>query len=175
MNKFYALPLGSVVIIITFSILIWAGIEQLGKENKRFGKWWRYVVNIILCIVSIFLIIRMTLLGRTVGQQEIELMPFHTFTTMAYNNEAARMLLMNVVLFLPFGLTIPYVLEGVKENRRRWIYCILIGCGISVGIEALQYCLGMGLAETDDVICNTVGCGLVILADVIGRRKLKEI
>ena len=37
MNKFYALPLGSVVIIITFSILIWAGIEQLGKENKRFG------------------------------------------------------------------------------------------------------------------------------------------
>lgn len=169
MNKFYALPLGSVFIIIVFSILIWVGIEQLGKENKRFGKWWKYI-NIILCIVSIFFIIRMTLVGRTVGRQKMELMPFHTFTTMAYNNEAVRTLLTNMVLFLPFGLTIPYVLEGIKENRRRWLYCLLLGCGISVGIEVLQYCLAIGLTETDDVICNTLGCGLGILADVIGRK-----
>lgn len=36
-------------------------------------------------------------------------------------------------------------------------------------METLQYVFALGQAETDDVICNTLGCGLGVLADWIGR------
>lgn len=34
----------------------------------------------------------------------------------------------------------------------------LIGCGISVTIEALQFFFMRGFSELDDVMHNTVGC-----------------
>ena len=59
----------------------------------------------------------MTLWDRSVGFREVELRPFYTLTTISYNNEALRTLLMNVILFLPFGLTIPYVAEVIKIRK----------------------------------------------------------
>ena len=35
---------------------------------------------------------------------------------------------------------------------------LLIGCSISVTIEALQFCFMKGFSEVDDVMHNTVGC-----------------
>ena len=58
----------------------------------------------------------MTLWDRSVGFREVELRLFYTLTTISYNNEALRTLLMNVILFLPFGLTMPYVTEVVTIN-----------------------------------------------------------
>ena len=168
MNKFYALPLNSVIIMMVFAILVWAKLEQVANKNKKFEKWWR-CVNIILCICSVFLIIRMTLLGRVSEQRVVELMPFHTFTTMSYNKEASRTLLMNLVLFLPLGLALPYIFKCAKNDRQRWMYCFVTGCCISISVEVLQYCWALGLAETDDVICNSLGCALGIMANVLGR------
>lgn len=37
---------------------------------------------------------------------------------------------------------------------------VLIGCLTSVIIELLQFITRTGTCETDDVICNTVGCGI---------------
>ena len=122
-----------------------------------------------LCISSCFLIIKMTLLGRTVGERALILMPFYTFTTMSYNNEALRTLLMNVILFLPLGLTLPYVKKEKKSHK--WIYCILAGCVLSIGVELLQYCFALGQAEMDDVICNTLGCALGVTADMMAGGK----
>jgi glycopeptide antibiotics resistance protein len=39
-----------------------------------------------------------------------------------------------------------------------WWKALLIGCGISVTIEALQFFLMRGFSELDDVMHNTVGC-----------------
>ena len=35
---------------------------------------------------------------------------------------------------------------------------LLIGCSISITIEALQFCFMKGFSELDDVMHNTVGC-----------------
>ena len=35
---------------------------------------------------------------------------------------------------------------------------LMIGMGISVSIEAMQYFFHRGFAETDDVMHNTLGC-----------------
>ncbi len=120
----------------------------------------------------------MTILGRMPGTRQVELIPFYTVFTISDNDEAIRTMVMNVILFLPFGLTLPCVLGKIKNNRRRWLISILIGFLISIGVESLQYLFAIGRAETDDVICNTCGCALGVLADVIAdlvkRRKNRK-
>ena len=84
---------------------------------------------------------------------------------------------MNVVLFFPFGLTIPHVLRKTGINQRRWGYSILFGAVLSIFIESMQYCFALGYAEMDDVICNTLGCMFGVTADIIStmwHRKSKE-
>ena len=167
MINFYALPLKSVVIIIAVLMLYWiCGGIVFGSDKSRYRQVW-INGNRILCIFAVMLIIKMTLFGRTAGSRELELRPFYTLTTISYNNEAVRTMLMNVILFLPFGLTLPYVFAKMKNNYSRWMICILIGFLMSVAIETIQYYFGLGRAETDDVICNTFGCILGVIANMV--------
>lgn len=41
---------------------------------------------------------------------------------------------------------------------------------VSIMVKIVKYVLALGLAETDDVICNTIGCGLEILANIFRRK-----
>lgn len=167
LNRFYCLPLSQVLCIMVCLLIIWTTLTHFLKR-KMYSGW--NIFNIILCAFSFLLIIKMTLWGRSVGTRELELRPFYTLTTISYNDEAIRTLLMNVILFVPYGLTIPYVAETIiKGKGYRWSPCVASGFLISVAIELLQYCFCLGRAETDDVICNTMGCALGVMANVIGN------
>lgn len=61
--------------------------------------------------------------------------------------------IMNVVVFIPVGL-----LLGIAFKQMTWWKAILIGCSISVSIEALQFFFMRGFSEVDDVIHNSMGC-----------------
>lgn len=164
-RRFYILPISKVLGIIAILIMIWIILRMLRKSKCSI---WKYF-NILLHVLSVLFIIRMTLLGRKVGIRELEFIPFYTLTTISYNNEAIRTLLMNIILFVPFGLTAPYMIgEKIKNEYLKWGICILSAGVLSILIESLQYCLGVGRAEIDDVICNTLGGGLGVLADVVG-------
>ena len=39
-----------------------------------------------------------------------------------------------------------------------WLMVVIIGCGISVTIESLQFLFMRGFSELDDVMHNTLGC-----------------
>ena len=115
MINFYAFSLKRVLCIIILLIFIWVCIGLWSSDkNRRLGVAWRYTNN-ILCIVSFFLILKMTILGRKVGERELELLPFYTIHTIPYNNEAIRTMLMNIILFLPLGLSLPYVFSKIKR------------------------------------------------------------
>ena len=60
---------------------------------------------------------------------------------------------MNVVVFVPVGL-----LLGIAFKQMTWWKALLIGCSISITIEALQFWFMKGFSEEDDVMHNTVGC-----------------
>lgn len=60
---------------------------------------------------------------------------------------------MNVVVFIPVGL-----LLGSAFKQMTWWKALLIGCSISITIEALQFWFMRGFSEVDDVMHNTVGC-----------------
>lgn len=73
--------------------------------------------------------------------------------------------IMNVVVFVPVGFLLSCV-----SRRLKWWMVLLIGFGISVSVEALQYFFHKGFSEVDDVIHNTLGCaiGILIVAIIKG-------
>jgi len=63
---------------------------------------------------------------------------------------AARLFFGNVLWFMPLGMHL---------SRRGWDFyaCLLAGLLLSLAIEGGQFILGSGLAETDDLLLNTLG------------------
>ena len=64
---------------------------------------------------------------------------------------------MNVFLFFPLGLTLS---NALTQKWHRWVriaLTTLVGYIFSAGIEYVQYRYALGMAEVDDVICNTLG------------------
>lgn len=57
------------------------------------------------------------------------------------------------VVIIPVGL-----LLGSAFKQMTWWKALLIGCSISITIEALQFWFLRGFSEVDDVMHNTVGC-----------------
>lgn len=67
---------------------------------------------------------------------------------------------MNVIVFIPIGMILGSLLrvKGSWLPKGSWLMVAIIGCGISVTIEAIQFFLMRGFSEVDDVMHNTVGC-----------------
>lgn len=65
----------------------------------------------------------------------------------------------NILLFVPFGvyLQIFFVKQKIWKG-------ILTGAGVSVALEIIQLIFGLGATDIDDVILNTVGAIVGILA-----------
>lgn len=110
---------------------------------------------VLLLIEYTFLLFYTTVIYRTVS--ETRRYDFHPFWSYRAVQEGRAELLaeniMNVVVFIPVGL-----LLGIAFKQMTWCKALLMGCGISVTIEALQLFLHRGFTETDDVMHNTFGC-----------------
>lgn len=72
----------------------------------------------------------------------------------------------NIIGFMPVGL----YFRGVCKCK--WITTILIGILFSAFIELLQYVLGTGVTELDDLCLNTLGVFLgAIVASIYNYKK----
>lgn len=153
---FYCLPILDAVLLIVLATVVFLFLR------KRFGNtlYWKVGIPFLFfCWVAV--IFFGTLGQRTEGGNLSEpiLMPFASYYT-ALNGgskELYRTNFMNAVLFYPAGLL------GCEALPKRWrkiwkvmlVTCVL--ALVSVGIEYTQYRFGLGLAEVDDVIHNTLG------------------
>ena len=132
-------------------LLLWPMLCQRVGERRR------VLFNTALACAAAFIILYATILTRTPGDYKSILMPFATFTAALQQPELYREMLMNVFLFFPLGLTLSNALPRKWHRWLRIILTTLVGCALSAGIEYAQYRCALGLAETDDVICNTLG------------------
>ena len=109
----------------------------------------------LLLIEYAFLLFCSTVIFRMTG--EVRRYDFHPFWSYeAIKNGREDLIaenIMNVVVFVPVGL-----LLGCVSRSMNWWKALLIGCGVSMSIEALQFYLMRGFAEFDDVFHNTLGC-----------------
>lgn len=118
------------------------------------------MANFVLFCAAVIAILCATILNRTPGNYELILTPFATFAAAQQQPELYREMLMNIFLFFPLGLTLSNALPRKWHRWGRIILTTFIGCALSAGIEYAQYRYALGLAETDDVICNTLGAFL---------------
>ena len=144
----------TVCILLLSLLLLWPMLCQ------RIGERRRMLLNIALACVAAFIILYATILTRTPGVSEAILTPFASLTAARVQPESYREMLMNVFLFFPLGLTLSNALPRKWHRWGRIALTTLVGCALSAGIEYAQYRYALGLAETDDVICNTLGAFL---------------
>ena len=141
----------TVCILLLSLLLLWPMLCQ------RVGGRRRVLFNTVLACAAAFIILYATILTRSVGVPVAILAPFASLTAARQQPELYREMLMNVFLFFPLGLTLSNALPRKWHRWLRIILTTLIGCALSAGIEYVQYRYALGLAETDDVICNTLG------------------
>lgn len=141
----------TVCILLLSLLLLWPVLCQRVGERRR------VLLNTALACVAAFIILYATILTRSAGLPEAILTPFASLTAARVQPEIYREMLMNVFLFFPLGLTLSNALPRKWHRWGKIALTTLIGCILSAGIEYAQYRYALGLAETDDVICNTLG------------------
>lgn len=138
------------VVIIAMIILfaVWLVLGAIFSKKMR-------IIGIVVSGLSLVAILYITVLSRDEREYGLHLIPFISLVIAATQPETYRSMLMNVFLFLPLGLALPYVFKG--GISKRILKTIFVGLVLSASIELVQYIFSLGLAETDDVICNILG------------------
>lgn len=116
---------------------------------KGFKTGLRYFVVLLLIEYTILMFCSTILFRTSCETRQYDFHPFWSYSRPDLFVEN----IMNVVVFIPVGL-----LLGIAFKQMTWWKALLIGCGISVTIEALQFFFMRGFSEVDDVMHNTLGC-----------------
>ncbi len=101
---------------------------------------------------------------------EVSLIPFHTiihyFTKVIQTKRLPVVYDMlfnvagNILLFIPLGL----IIHQLKPCENRWYIPLLYSAVISLCVETTQLLTHIGEFDVDDIILNTLGCGLGFMA-----------
>lgn len=154
----YVLPLVPLVLSVIAALALWTWLRRpLRRRMDREGLWQGAALALFLLWAAS--VIYITLLRRGEGNGEIILTPFWSYREVlsGRNRELLRADLMNVLLFLPGGLALGE-LAPAHWRRKKLALALVLGMVLSVFVEAMQALFQLGLAETDDVIHNTLGC-----------------
>ena len=104
----------------------------------------------IITVLYIFVILWLTLFSRETGTVRIVKGLFWEVQNHLWN-----FIVLNILMFVPLG----FLLRSVTDTWKSITYGFLL----SILIELTQYWLCLGSCELDDVLNNTLGCGLGIL------------
>lgn len=149
--RIYVLDISTILIAIPILILVWSIIGAAFYKCMR-------IIGAVLAVIALGAILYATVLSRSESGTEADFIPFSSFQRAKIQPEFYRSMLMNVFLFVPLGLSLPFALNG--STGKRILFSILTGLLLSVAVEAIQYFCNLGMTETDDVICNTLGTAI---------------
>ena len=150
-QSIYSKPLSNIILAIVIAIVAWGYL----RTKVQLRRW--TMANFVLFCAAVIAILCATILNRTPGNYELILTPFAALSAARQQPELYREMLMNVFLFFPLGLTLSNALSRKWHRWGRIALTTFVGCILSVGIEYTQYRYALGMAEVDDVICNTLG------------------
>lgn len=134
---------------------------------KGFKTGLRYFVVLLLIEYTILMFCSTILFRTSCETRQYDFHPFWSYSRPDLFVEN----IMNVVVFVPVGLMLGSLLRvkgsstSEATKSMTWLMVAIIGCGISVTIESLQFFFLRGFSEVDDVMHNTLGCilGYLIL------------
>lgn len=171
---FYAAPIPFAVFFSLGCLAVWALVSVL---FLKFGKERYFRIFCIICVAaSLILIFVLGIYGRDAGEEyrPFYFDPFRLFYEARIQKESYRSMLMNLLMFLPLGVSLPFALS-LKKPLGTVLLSVAIGFLLSTLIEALQFIFQIGQGESADILCNTVGMiiGTVpyIIHSVYAKRK----
>jgi len=152
MNPFYMtgismqLLLGSLLIVAMFIIYVF----NSKIDNKR-----NYIYALLLLGYVLIVFGATVFCRKTLGYQQIELMPFWIYMEVLEGNPGVTPMdiINNIILLLPIGVLLTCIFPNIRVGN-----VFVIGFLLSLGIELLQYFLWKGVAQLDDLMHNTLGC-----------------
>lgn len=137
-------------------------------EKQRISKK-IYILFAIYCILLIWMILfkfsfSIGQIKMMLGTRSINLIPFY------YGNETAfhrKEVLMNVVIFIPFGLYLKMINIDTKK-------AIISGLLFSLVMEVCQFVFKIGASDITDILTNTFGTAIgavlyLLLTKVFGN------
>ncbi len=151
-----------VVPVVVVSIVAVIYVERRTWRKKAL---WTILVIWFAALIYLMFIYRLPS-----GQRKITMDLFHMYReAVRYSgpiatNQVLRQIFFNILLYVPFGMIVGSL------TRKVWL-SVILGIGLSVLTEALQYWTSFGWADVDDVISNVIGVVLGIIVCVITKRK----
>jgi len=138
-----------IINIIRSLYLIFIKREKFQLRRSFFHLIWFSVFSFYFSYV-----IYITLSGREAGSRDgINL---RLFSTLIKDGELNVFGVENILLFIPFGILVPYLWKFF----RKWYRTLLMGFICSGTIEIIQLFSERGYFELDDMMLNTVGAGI---------------
>lgn len=119
-------------------------------------------ISAVFFIVYLLFLIYLTFFAQRYGRgfihRSINLTPFKTvmlYLNSPYNsrNNTIMNIAGNIVAFMPMGFLLPLAAEKLKNFMKVLLFVLLA----TIAIETLQYVIGVGVSDIDDVILNTLG------------------
>ena len=136
---------------VLLSVMCIGIVLLLAWKERRAG---RYIAGLLLVEYSFLLYCSTVIYRKVLPEKQFDLMPFWSYRAIMDGKEQyLAENIMNVAVFVPVGL-----LLGIALRERSLWSALLVGAGLSVGIEALQFVFKKGFTEFDDVMHNTLGC-----------------
>ena len=166
----YGIPLRKIMGYMIILLIIWKTVGKHIRANSDKQKIWK-LSNSLLVIGTVGIILIATLSSRSGSGTEVILIPFYSFVEAKIQPERYRSMLMNVFLFFPLGLSLPYALPEKWKCKR--LISILFALVLSTSVEFIQYSYQLGRAEIDDIFCNTLGCAIGSISYAMSSRDKK--
>lgn len=166
-----AVPFALMGSAVGVGLLVLLG-RKCRREGKPVPKGQAAAVLLLLCYLGgLAAVTLMDRMGN--GIQMYQPFPFLAFWE-AWNSFTLQIWLnplLNIAMFIPLGLLLPLA----AKPFRRWYWMLAAGFGTSLVVEALQFILGRGQADVDDLICNTLGamlgyCLCMLFLHLAGKR-----
>ena len=161
-HQIYVSNLSVIVTALLILPIAWSVFGAFFYKRMR-------LIGTVLSIACGVVILYATVVSRGESSLGHDLTPFSSFQRAIEQPEMYRSMLMNVFLFVPLGMSLPFVLP--VRWKHTMIITVLLAFILSVGIESLQYILSIGRCEVDDVIMNMLGAFIGSCAFLKIRKK----
>ncbi len=165
LSKMYEIPTAVYVILILIGVCLWAFLDARLKQKRE----WK-TANLILFFLSLLAIFTITFFVRTTQKTGVYLDPRHVLESAKDFPDVYNQMMLNVVLFVPIGLTFPFAFRfGFAP-----LLAVITALFISFSVEFLQYTFSRGYFDTSDLILNVFGAFCGTLACFVSKHiKLK--
>ena len=125
------------------------------EDSKKRKKWEVPFIVYMALLLGITVFRPWAMSWNHFFEGSLNVKPFAEYARLLGQGELLRVLYLflgNIVVFISFGMYLAYRKPEIKFGR-----IVLYGFLLSLVIECMQYVLGTGYTELDDLILNTLG------------------